>query len=88
MKRVNIFAIFATHHFLQPINKVTDDNAKAFELLKHGAKFLAGAFTHICPRLVRLLTYDVCSDGGTHIHNLAALTHYISIIWNGNKGDI
>lgn len=75
----------ATYHFLQAINKVTDNNTKAVELLEHGAELLAGAFAHICARLVRLLTYNVCSDGGTHVHNFCALAHDISIICGEQK---
>lgn len=74
----------ATYHFLQAINKVTDNDTEAFELLEHGAKFLTGAFAHFCTRLVRLLTDNVCSDGGTHVHNFCALAHNI-IIWRGKK---
>lgn len=70
-----------THHFLQSVNKVADDNAQAFELLEHGAELLTGAFTHFCAHIIRLLTYNVCSDGRTHVHNFPTLTHNIGIIW-------
>lgn len=75
----------ATHHFLQTIDEVTDDDAKAFELLEHGAQLLAGAFAHVCARLVRLLADDVGRDGGTHVHDFCALAHHVGIIWKKKK---
>lgn len=85
ISQINTFVICPTYHFLQPINEVTDDDPKAFELLEHCAKFLAGAFAHICARFVRLLTDNVCSDGGTYIQNLTALAHSINVIWRTEK---
>lgn len=85
---VTSYVMSATYHFLQAVNKVADDDTEALELLKHGAKFLAGAFTHLCTHVVCLLTDYVCSDGRTHIHNFCALTHNIGIIWErgGREG--
>ena len=72
-----------TYHFLQAINKVTDDNTEAFELLEHGAEFLARAFAHIRACVIRLLTYYVCCDGRAHVHNFCALAHNVGVIWQG-----
>lgn len=69
---------------MQAINKVADDDTEAVELLEHGAELLAGALAHVRPRLVRLLADDVCGDGGTHVHDLRALAHYV-IIWRDGK---
>lgn len=87
ISHVTTFVTRPTHHFLQTVDEVTDDNTKAFELLEHGAQFLAGALTHICIHLICLLTYDVCSDGGTYIQNFSALADNISVIWRDEKRD-
>lgn len=76
-----------TYHFLQAINEVADNVSQAFELLEHGAELLARALAHIGAHIIRLLTDDVCGDGGAHIHNFCALAHNISIIWRGRKNE-
>lgn len=74
-----------THHFLQSVNEVADDDAKAVELLEHGAQFLAGVIAHVRSHLVCLLADNVCGDGRTHVHDLCALSHDVSIVWRGRR---
>lgn len=75
----------STHHFLQSVNEVADYDAKASELLEHGAQFLAGALAHVRSHLVCLLAYNICGNGRTHVHDLCTLSHDVSVVWRGRR---